>query len=95
MNVECSHPAYGSVMATGDLFSHWKYNDDANPFDLTLVGTTASFTVTGAFYDLYGAVSGGWFNFVHDGQWNLELKVPMTQKAACELQEYEYEQNFF
>jgi hypothetical protein len=90
---ECSHPAYGSVMATGDLFSHWKYNDDANPFDLTLLGTTASFTVTGAFYDLYGAVSGGWFNFVHDGQWNLELKVPMTQKAACELQEYEYEQN--
>ena len=88
---ECSHPAYGSAMATGDLFSHWKYNDDNNPYNITLLGTKAPFTVTGAFYDLYGAVSGGFLNFIHDGQWNLELKVPMTEEAACKLQEYEYE----
>jgi hypothetical protein len=82
------------VTASGDLFSHWQYNSNVNPFDVTLLGTEAHLAVTGAFYDLSGAESGGWFSFVHDGKWNLELKVPLTKEAACELQEYANE-NFF
>jgi hypothetical protein len=91
---ECNHPAYGSVTATGNLFSHWQFNSDVDPFDFTLLGTEAHLAVTGAFYDLSGTVSGGWFNFIYDGQWHLELKVPMTQEAACELQEYAKETFF-
>jgi hypothetical protein len=70
------------------LFSHWQYNSDVNPFDVTLLSTEGHLAVTSGTYDLSGAKAGGWFDVIHDGQWNLELKVPLTTEAACKLQEY-------
>lgn len=83
---DCSHPACGFITANGDILSTYQLGNSGP----VLLDSKARLLITGGAHDLSLNI-GGLYDMYHDGQWNMVIKVPLTKKASCKLQEYEFQ----
>lgn len=87
-NGGCSHPARGVITATGDILSRYLF-DGTPPLGVSLQDSSARLVVTGGTHDAHAANSAV-YDMIHDGKWNMVMKIPLTEEAAGKLQDYEY-----